>query len=179
MHEILSIYRAIGRFVWPATYLLMLWAVVQIWRLMPGKVGALVLLVALGLQIYDLSDKMREFRDLYGKPEPYRLSLTDSGWEQAMQRATHLIVLDDTTKSDDWIAFSILAARHGVPTSAALISRADEAKLAASRQSLRDEVLQGKPQPGHIYVSRQPLIAPDGWKQIQANGWWLLSQELP
>jgi hypothetical protein len=113
VHQFLSVYRASGRFIWPATYLLMLLALVQVWRHLPQRVAALLLISALGLQIYDLSDKMREFRELLGNPQPYQLTLSDPLWEQAMQSATHLIALDDTTSSDEWIAFSILAARRG------------------------------------------------------------------
>jgi hypothetical protein len=176
VHQFLSVYRASGRFIWPATYLLMLLALVQVWRHLPQRVAALLLISALGLQIYDLSDKMREFRELLGNPQPYQLTLSDPLWEQAMQSATHLIALDDTTSSDEWIAFSILAARRGVPTSAAMVARVDDKKLAAWRHSLKDQVLQGKPQPREVYVSRQTLPAPTAWKLSQANGWWVLFQ---
>lgn len=179
VHQFLSVYRASGRFIWPATYLLMLWALGMVWRHLPQRVAALLLIAVLGLQIYDLSDKMREFRELLGNPQPYQLTLSDPVWEQAMQSATHLIALDDTATSDDWIAFSILAARHGVPTSAAMVARVDEKKLAAWRHSLKDQVLQGKPQPGQVYVSRQTLPAPTAWKLSQANGWWVLFQGSP
>ena len=174
MQQFLSIYRACGRFIWPATYLLMLWSLIQVWRHLPRAATTLILLAALGLQIYDLSDKMREFRELLGSPQPYLQPLSDPAWEQAMQHATHLIALDDTTNSDDWIALSVLAARHGVPTSAALVSRVNEKKLAAWINSRKDEVQQGMLQPGHVYVSRQTLPAPAGWHLTQANGWWVL-----
>lgn len=178
-HQFLSVYRASGRFIWPATYLLMLWALVQVCRQLPRTAATLLLLAALGLQFYDLSDKMREFRELLGSPQAYRLPLSDPVWEQAMQHATHLIVLDDATGNDDWIALSVLAARHGIPSSAALVARIDEKKRAAWMKSPKDEVLQGRPQPGQIYVSRQSLPAPAGWKQMQANGWWVLFQGTP
>lgn len=174
VHQFFSVYRACGRFIWPATYLLMLWALVQVWRHLPRKAGTLLLLAALGLQIYDLSDKMREFRELLGSPQPYQLPLTNPVWEQAMQHATHLITLDDATQSDDWVALSILAARHGIPSSAALVARIDEKKRAAWQQSRKEEVLQGRPQPGQVYVSRQALPQPAGWKLTQVNGWWVL-----
>ncbi|MCX7171983.1 MAG: DUF6311 domain-containing protein [Proteobacteria bacterium] len=176
-HQFFSVYRASGRFIWPATYLLMLWALLRVWRQLPQRAAMLLLLAALSLQIYDLSEKMREFCELLGSPQAYQLPLTDPVWEQAMQHATHLIALDDATTSDDWIAFSVLAARHGVPSSAALVARVDENKRAAWINSRKDEVLQNRPQPGQVYVSRQTMPAPSGWKLAQANGWWVLFRD--
>jgi len=174
LHDLLSVYRASGRFIWPATYLLMLWVLVKVRRHLPQRVGALFIMAALGLQIYDLSDKLREFRELLGNPKPYRLALADPVWQQAMRGATHLVVLEDVTQNDDWIAFSVLSARHRVATSAALVARVDEKKRTAWMQARKEEVLQGQPRPGTIYASRQILPAPAGWQLRQANGWWLL-----
>ena len=177
VQHFLSIYRASGRFIWPATYLLMLWSIVRVWRQLPRPVATLLLFAALGLQVYDLSDKMREFRELLGNPQSYPQPLSDPVWEQAMQHATHLIALDDATKNDDWIALSVLAARHGVATSAALVARVDEKKRAAWMLSSKDDVVRGRPQLRYVYVSRESLPAPEGWKLAQANGWWVLSKE--
>ncbi|MFM6991659.1 MAG: DUF6311 domain-containing protein [Rhodoferax sp.] len=174
VHRLLSVFRACGRFVWPLTYALMLWALAQLLRLGARAQGGWVLL-ALGLQVADLSDKMGEFHRMYAPAKAYASPLTDPRWAGVMQAATHLILLEDASQSDDGVAFSFLAARHRVVNSAGMISRVNEQQLAAWLQAQRQRVLAGQAEPGHVYVSRSELPLPVGWVQLHLNGWWVLA----
>ena len=178
VHKVLSIYRACGRFIWPLTYALMLWSLVQLVRFRPQVQWAWVLL-ALGLQVSDLSGKMEEFHSLYSPARPYATPLTDPTWDVALQKATHLVVLEDTSKSEDWVAFSFLAAKHGVVNSTGLISRVDESQQMAWLQNQKRGVLAGQPMPGYVYVSRDELPELKGWVRHHLNGWWLLTSATP
>jgi hypothetical protein len=173
VHQLLSVFRACGRFVWPMTYALMLWALAQLLRFGARSQAAWVLL-ALGLQVADLSDKMGEFHRMYAPAKAYFTPLNDPRWDGVVQAATHLVVLDDVSQSDDGVAFSFLAAKHRVVNTVGMISRVSEAQQQAWRQSQRQRVQAGQLEPGHVYVSRVELPEPQGWRRLQLNGWWLL-----
>jgi hypothetical protein len=176
LHKALSIYRACGRFIWPLTYALMLWSLLQLVRFRPKVQWAWVLL-ALGLQLYDLSGKMEEFHRLYSPTRLYTTPLSDPAWDVALQDATHLVVLEDTSKSEDWVAFSFLAAKHGVMNSSGLISRVNEDQQIAWLQDQRKRVLAGQPLTGYVYVSLDEFPELKGWMRYHLNGWWILTEQ--
>lgn len=178
LHDALSVFRASGRFIWPATYALLTLAVVWACRgLSPGR-QCVLLAAALALQLWDLSPKLGELRSLRGSRVAYAMPLRAPVWSAPDAAVRRWLVLDETTHNDDWVAFGLLAARQQRATTAGLLSRVDEAARAAWLKDAAERVSRAELRADEAYVSRTELLAadriPPGWHAERADGWWVL-----
>ncbi len=122
---LLSVFRASGRFIWPATYLLMFAVLVVVCR-RGARFAPLLLAGALALQAFDLGDKWREFHQRFHTPAVWRSPLAADAWRAPLAGARHLFVLPARTEGDGWIAWAELALRHGMTVNLGPVARADE-----------------------------------------------------
>lgn len=147
--QLLGIFRASGRFVWPLGFLLSAWAIAQVAR--RRAAGALLLLVALALQFHDLSDKLAEFRERFRTgPAGITAAPSSPAWGEALQACTRLDLLADPTSGPAWITPALAAAQAGAElVEAPTARRSPQAREARDRelasllawQGLRDDTV--------------------------------------
>lgn len=109
--EMLSVFRASGRFIWALTWLLMLWICLNTAK---NHRGTLVLALALAVQWIDLSPKFHEFYYRMRHPLPDAApALTSPQWSAIMQSCAQLQLLTHNIQGDPlWAAPAWQAAQH-------------------------------------------------------------------
>ena len=75
-----SVFRATGRLVWPAVYLLVLGVVCMGRKALNGRTGGILLAVCLLLQFADVKDMLAEKREVYNKRDSYQTLLPSETW---------------------------------------------------------------------------------------------------
>ena len=185
LHQTLSVFRASGRFGWPAFYLVNLVVLVLIIRNLPARSALAVLLAALLLQVADQSDKYVEFKGLIRQRMAWQTPLQSPQWAAMAQKANALVMippLPDIAKT--YIPFAHLAVAHRLVTNAAQIARDDLKRTEALGQAMAESLAQGAYNPLTLYVfSRREGLAnlpPDLAGQVLAlDGYFVLPPGLP
>lgn len=179
--EILAVFRASGRFVWPLYYLL-LWAVLAaVVRRWPRRAAMILLVIGLGLQYADLRGKFGEFRHQFRDLPVWQTPFKDPVWEETAARYRHITVYPPQTDGDAYIPLAHLAAHHAASINIGYFARPDSAAQRAYAQLLADEVANGRLRPDSAYVfsRREDLPTGRGYRagvdQVrQADGYTLL-----
>ena len=155
--QLLAVFRASGRFVWPLALLLPLWACAQLSERLSRASLAGLLLAAGALQVWDLSAKWAEFGARFAPGGIGRQIAHDQPAWQAAAKARHLIVLPANYERD-WIAPALFAARHQQSVNIGLISRADEKALQRAEAQAIASLLAGRAQAQTAYLIRDPAL---------------------
>lgn len=156
--KIVGVFRASGRFIWPATYLAMAWAIATAGRLRWG-VGVVVLVLL--VQQADLFYKYKEFRIRFRTGPPHIEQPTaDPVWQQALARCPRLEMVSGPEPAGRWIAAALAAGRAGASFYPAPTARYSP-EVAAARQEAVKQLLSGNRwRRDVVYILVQPL--PDG-----------------
>lgn len=156
--KIVGVFRASGRFIWPATYLLIAWAIATVGRLRWGM--ALVVLVLL-VQQADLFHKYKEFRIRFRVGPPHiEQAVTDPVWQQALSRCPRLELVSGGQVAGKWVGAALAAGRAGASFYPAPTARYSP-EAAAARQVAVKNLLAGNGwREDVVYVLVQPL--PEG-----------------
>lgn len=150
--ELLSIFRASGRFGWIAYYLLSLAILVPILCRLPTRSAALVLLGALALQIADFWPKYSEFRQFIRARHQWTTPLASAAWEASARQADRLLLVPPHPPLEGiYMPFARLAAHHGLSTNAAHLSRSAPAASGFGNR-VAEELVAGKRDPRTIYI---------------------------
>lgn len=117
----LGVFRASGRFVWPATYLVMAVAISRTVRL---PAGGWLLAACVVVQAVDLSAKLSELRHRFRDgPEGAVAAVTAPLWGQALQRCPRLELLATGELGSRWIAPALAAGIAGAQLVPAPVAR--------------------------------------------------------
>ena len=154
--NLLSVFRASGRFGWPAFYLLTLGILVVVSRCLPARLALGVLIAALVLQIGDLSGQHRKLRNLIRTRAQWVTPLQSPQWTVLAARADTLLILPPHPAMEIiYMPFAHLAATHGLATNAAHTARVDPARIQAFGQGIAKALAQGGYNPRTLYVMPQ------------------------
>lgn len=156
--KVVGVFRASGRFIWPATYLVMAWAIATVGRLRWGM--ALVVLLLL-VQQADLFHKYKEFRIRFRVGPPHiEQAVTDPVWQQALSRCPRLELVSGGQVAGKWVGAALAAGRAGASFYPAPTARYSP-EAAAARQEAVKKLLAGNGwRDDVVYVLVQPL--PEG-----------------
>lgn len=92
--KFLSIFRASGRLIWPVYYLIIIYTVCLLFRLMKNKRDSyIILFICLGIQIYDFSDILFAIHSQYTQNSVYASSLSSSCWQEELSTYDHVVFL--------------------------------------------------------------------------------------
>lgn len=155
--RLVGVFRASGRFIWPATYLAMAWALATVGRLRWGM--ALVVAVLL-VQQADLFYKYKEFRIRFRTGPPHiEQPAADPVWQRALARCPRLELVSGA-QPGKWVSAALAAGRAGASFYPAPTARYSP-EAAAARQEAVKKLLSGSGwRDDVVYVLVQPL--PDG-----------------
>jgi hypothetical protein len=157
LFDLLSVFRATGRFVWPLALLLPLWACTRVAARLPARPAAAILAAALALQAWDLSDKWGEFGRRFALGGIGAMPDYSSPAWAAAAGARHLVVLP-ASGDQDWITPALFAARHRQTVNVGLLSRPDDAAARRAEEQALAELLEARPRPGFAYWVRDPAL---------------------
>lgn len=97
IRTIWEMFRASGRLVWPALYLLLIWAIAGDHRFIKKEVKIAVLAGCLLLQIYDMKDTLAEKRAIYKEKFVKENVLSEKTWQNLadMDNIRHIVFMSD------------------------------------------------------------------------------------
>lgn len=112
VHQLLGVFRASGRFIWPLTWLLMGWAIARVARL---RGGIALLAGALLLQAVDLTPRNIDFYNVFRKGTSDLQPVPSApAWAQVLHACPRLEWLGDPARGERWITPAVAAVRAGV-----------------------------------------------------------------
>lgn len=157
--ERVAIFRATGRFFWPAAYLLLTMALaVIVSRLTPHWATA-VLCAVIVIQFVDLSEahasRRRTARDeaFHG----WRPSLGSPAWQRILPHYAHMIVYPPSycgPSPVDIESIAYMAGIHGLTLNGGLVARFDEMRRRAACREIEDTLGRGDVDDSRIYLGR-------------------------
>ncbi len=176
--RVVGVFRASGRFIWPATYLLLAWAIATVGRL---RWGMILVVVVLLVQQADLFYKYKEFRIRFRIGPPHiEQPATDPVWQQALARCPRLELVSGPETGGKWVPAALAAGRAGAsfypaPTAryspeAAAARQEAVAKLIAGTGWRRDVVYVLVNLPGGASVEKVAAVLPADVRHIRADG---------
>ena len=142
LHQMFSIFQASARFFWPVGYLLLFGALAVL--LQRGWVGALVVILALAIQWYDIGQRRDDILVAARAAEqPF-----DAGWQRAMHGVDHVAMYPAFGCGDldrfAYLPVQYLAAHHGATFNTVYAARSTtdcKAKHALFQQDVQPDQL--------------------------------------
>ncbi len=147
-----DIFRASGRMMWPAYY--GLWLAIfylTIRNLKPWR-AALVLAVALCIQVIDLSPNATSVRNRYVTYREWRTPLRDPFWASAVHKYRRIVVVP-SGHPFAYAPIAFLASSNGMPTNGASLARYPSGDIIGPISDRRARsLIDNKPDPDTLYI---------------------------
>ncbi len=135
-----SIFRATGRLIWPAVYLLVLGAVCMDGRFIRRRSKGLLLAFCLLLQFMDIRGMLAEKNEVYNKADSYQTLLTDGAWRRIGEekQISHICFVSDMNRQRKLLfSFGDYASDYGLTLNDFYFARSlDEKTLRAKEEAL-------------------------------------------
>lgn len=132
-----SVFRATGRLIWPAVYLLVLGAVCMDGKLIRGRVKGLLLAVCLLLQFMDIRGMLAEKNDIYNKVNSYQTLLADEAWKRIGEgkQIRHICFVSDMNKQRKLLfSFGDYASDYGLTLNDFYFARSIDGKTMRAKE---------------------------------------------
>lgn len=182
-----NVFRSSGRMFWPVTYVLMIASIAIIVKANHFKTASIVLFIAVAIQFLDFYPA---YNNISLTDKKWNSPLKSEVWNQLAQKYNHITFIPAHTndEKDDFIAFSLLAADHGMTLNVGYLSRFNYETTIKYKCELLKNFNIGKLAKDTLYVIREcnlyrqlisntnaideldgyPIIAP-GFKKISSK----------
>ena len=160
IEEYASLVRSSGRLFWPVYYCLLLFPFWVISRYVRRRFTIPLLVVALALQIYDLSPTLGAYR--IGIVE-WKSELISPVWDQLLEGKKNIAFVPAKPNGDDYLSFAYLAASRDKTFNTGYFARYSIPLRESKSVFLRDSVARGQMDPETLYILRENLyLKPTG-----------------
>lgn len=155
----LAIFRATGRFFWPAGYLMLTMALAVVVSRLPARVATAVLCAVIAVQIADLRG-VYAFRRQTSRGDAFyawRPSMASPAWDRLLPNYAHIVVYPPTYCGQspvDIESLTYLAGLHRLTLNSGLVARYDETRRRAACREIADALLRGEVDDSRIYLGR-------------------------
>jgi hypothetical protein len=144
IYKMWSIFRATGRLIWPAVYLLVLGAICMDIKMIGERTKGILLILCLLLQIADIRGMLAQKNEVYNKVNSYQTLLPSEDWRMLAEEtdAEHICFVSDVANSRKLLfSFGDYGSNYGLTLSNFYFARSigDKERIA------RDEALQELP----------------------------------
>jgi len=131
--QIISPFRASGRFVWPLVYVVMLFAVTSISGLLTSRKRLLtvLLLVLTATQLIDSMPLYQNVRNRYSINK-FTPRLTSPMWDALAQNYDHVVAIPPLNNDPGWFELALLADKWGMSTNTTYLARFGQQKFMAA-----------------------------------------------
>ena len=139
--QIISPFRASGRFVWPFVYVAMLFAVTSISRLLANRKRLIaVLLFVLGVtQLIDSVPVYQNVRERYSIIA-FTPRLTSPMWDTLAQNYDHIVAIPPLNNDPGWFELALLADKWGMSTNTTYLARFSQQKFVAALTKAQNDL---------------------------------------
>ena len=154
--ELLSIFRASGRFMWLTLYGIIVGIIAFAFRKLDNrKVGTIFLILCLAIQITDMTVIFKRF-SYYKTEMEYTSPLKSNRWEELGTIYDEICfvpeVPDFNEYMDNYYAFAIYAVKHDMNMSSFIIARLDFDRMKEYTEKQAEKLAHGKPDENKLYV---------------------------
>ncbi len=174
-----AVFRCAARWIWPAWYLLLLAILYVSLRRLPLRYARYILVIALLIQLCDLSKAAVDMRAAISRSPRWHPGLTSPLWAALPDTIKHVAYMKAAGLPFGMITFAVnykimadYAAHQGMTINMAYLARTDEARLATANEARIDLLMHGQLEPSTIYVvDDDPL-----WAKLSClprSGRWL------
>lgn len=157
LYGLYGAFRGAERMVWPAYYLTLLATVWLALRAWPVRAVSVVLAGAVLVQLYDVSPQAAI---KHGEMRGGGLirELADPIWKVIGDHYARIVSVPPKNRQPDWWVFAWFAARHGMGTDLAYLSRTDPVAQAEAEHRYVQALATGKLDPDTVYYLPGPTI---------------------
>jgi hypothetical protein len=155
----LAIFRATGRFFWPAAYLMLTMALAVVVSRVPARVATAILCAVIAVQVADLRGAYA-FRRQTSRGDAFyawRPSMASPAWARLLPNYAHIVVYPPTycgPSPVDIESLTYMAGLHGLTLNSGLVARFDEMRRRAACREIADTLLRGEVDDSRIYLGR-------------------------
>ena len=171
--QLCSVFRSGGRLFWPVYYLLLLAAVLLVYRLGAARWGTILLGALLLVQVWDVSPGLLQRRAAMRQAQQadaFPTQLQSDFWQQAKGRYKHLAAMDGI--QHDALHLALYAADLEMTTTDPFAARYDSATLALSQDALKAELAQGVLQADTLYLFADEGSFLQNVEPVKSAGAW-------
>lgn len=163
--KLLSVFRASGRFIWVADYLLYTAILAAISKLDGKKTILFTVSLCAILQYIDLRNYIKEKHETYSKPAAYVSALPDSVWSDIAKDGEQIVFMslpsDGAGIMRMYFVFAEYALENDMTLNTFHIARVDTTKRDEYVAQQYNLLSQGKGNPNYIYVFADKTRIPD------------------
>jgi Family of unknown function (DUF6311) len=170
LERAISPFRASGRFIWIAYYLLIAGVLAFVLRAFRRVFGALLLCVCLAVQIVDSGKALSRNRRLYETDYDPGL-LNSSFWQNAAKKYDKVMYIPPAYAVTGFVPLCYFAALHHLPISLCRYGRTDEEKLVTARLQYLDEIAKHGFDRKALYVFETPAIWARELPFVRSGDW--------
>lgn len=147
-------FRASGRMIWPVFYMVLLGTIYVLVRGHGTRVAAVLLALALPIQLADLHSAYSRVRTQWmaQKQSSWNTPLVSPFWTEAAARYTKLRWLLPRADPPRWLELGAYAGAHGLATDSVLLARPNSQKLHEARERGQQLLRSGQYEPDTLYV---------------------------
>jgi hypothetical protein len=170
VERIISPFRASGRFIWLACYLLMAGTLPYVLRSFGRVSGFILLSVCLILQVGDSWKALKKNRSTYNddyQPAP----LNSAFWQTAAEKYKKVLYVPPQDTATNYQQLCYFAASHHLPISLCRYARTDEQKLVATRLQALEEIDKNGFDRHALYVFETPAIWVRQLARMRTGDW--------
>lgn len=117
IENLLGMFRASGRFMWPVFYLIMFFSILTIITYRNKKFANLIIIICLGIQVLDLQGYMKGKHDIFTSKQTYNTTLHSEFWDNIKDDYDNIVFLDSDDileKQENLYAFANYASENNM-----------------------------------------------------------------
>lgn len=166
-----EIFRASGRVIWPAYYVLLLIVLAATLRRFPARTAGWILAATLTAQVADLSPAITRLPEHFAAEPPLLTPLKDPFWAAAGAKYKRLLLVRPDGANVDWLALGRFATKHRMAINYGYFARTNWYVKEAANQKRLDALQQGAPDPEALYIICDGKVM-DGLRQSLPSDAW-------
>lgn len=163
--HVYQVFRSPGRLFWPVYYLIATFSIVIVCARLKQNVAILLLVLALGIQLYDLSRMLPRIHSYFVQESSWQSPLTAPMWEELGERYQKVLYVPPHNIAPDFIPLANFASRQGMEINIGYFARVDLSKEKNHQEEILAEIGSGQFDPQAIYVFMNNEL----WEQAQSN----------
>ena len=145
--KLLSMFRAIGRFIWIACYIIFLSSIFIVYKYSNKKIANIIITVCLVIQIVDLYPSMIT---KFEYSEENKISYSEKEWEIALKDVSHIITYANNQTSE-LLKMAYIANKNNCTVSDFYFAR-DIENVGKMKLEYLDKLINNEIDEGYIYV---------------------------
>jgi hypothetical protein len=152
LESIAATFRATGRMVWPAVYVLYLAVLVMVFTRLSRRRAVLLCTSLLCLQLADSTDAFRFFRHKFSRPPAQMVELQSPLWKQFATRYRHVVFVLPYNAPKGYVPLAFYAGSNGMTINIGYFARISAEKQAQARHQVEAAIRSDKLDPATLYV---------------------------